>query len=118
MRRLTLTLLVWAAAGWFPAQALACTCWHPNPDEYLSAASIVFRGTVLSVEEASPQSPLPSGAASVTLRGRQSGMRAKFKVAVSFKGPAQDEVEVLYTASDRANCGWRFSVGEDATVFA
>ena len=114
MRRLA--PFMYAAALWMPVQA--CSCWRPSPEEYLSAASLVFRGTVLSVEEASAQAPLPPGAGSVTLRGRQSGMRAKFKIAVSFKGPVREEVEIRYTASDGANCGSHFSVGENVTVFA
>jgi uncharacterized protein YjbI with pentapeptide repeats len=116
MRRLA--ILICASAGWFTLPALACSCLPSDPDGHLAAASLVFRGTVLSIKEASPQAPLSAGAGSVTLRAPQSGMRAKFKIAAVSKGPVQDEVEVGYTASDGANCGWRFSVGDTVTVFA
>jgi len=61
---------------------------------------------------------LPAGAGGVTIRGPQSGMRARFQIDKLWKGTAPEEVDVTYTASDGANCGWSFKVGEEVTVFA
>ncbi|MDM0108478.1 pentapeptide repeat-containing protein [Variovorax sp. J22R24] len=64
------------------------------------------------------QGALPAGAAGVTIRGPQSGMRARFQIEKLWKGTAPEEVDVSYTASDGANCGWSFKVGQEVTVFA
>jgi uncharacterized protein YjbI with pentapeptide repeats len=98
--------------------AFACSCWHPEPDEYLSASNLIFRGKVISVKPSPPLSPLGPGSGSTTLRGPQSGMTARFEVDVSYKGQILPEVEVAYTSSDGANCGWGFVVGDEVTVFA
>jgi uncharacterized protein YjbI with pentapeptide repeats len=97
--------------------ACACTCWRPQPDEYLSASTLVFRGTVITVQDGSRTAGMP-GAGSVTIRGRQQGKVARFKVTQSIKGPDLGEVDIVYTAADGANCGWSFKEGETATVFA
>ena len=98
--------------------ANACTCWHPEPKEYLSAAGLIFRGTVTSVGDSGTAGPIGVGAGSVTIRGRQTGMRARFAIQTVYKGKDIQEVEIGFTASDGANCGWRFKPGEEVTVFA
>lgn len=117
LRAFYLALL--AALMLLPLQVLACSCWHPEPDEYLSSARLVFKGRVLSVDAGgAAQGALPAGAAGVTIGGPQSGMRAKFQIEKLWKGVAPGEVDVSYTASDGGNCGWSFKVGQEVTVFA
>lgn len=102
-----------------PLEALACSCWHPDPDEYLSSARLVFKGRVLSVNaDDAAQRALPAGAAGVTIRGPQSSMQARFHIEKLWKGSAPDEVDVSYVESDGANCGWSFKVAQEVTVFA
>lgn len=108
-----------AALAYLPLQAIACSCWHPEPEEYLASARLVFKGKVISVDSGNlALGALPPGAGGVTIRGPQSGMRARFKIDKLWKGNATEEVDVSYTASDGANCGWSFKVGQDVTVFA
>lgn len=45
-------------------------------------------------------------------------MRAKLRIDKLWKGAATGEVDISYTASDGANCGWSFRVGQEVTVFA
>jgi uncharacterized protein YjbI with pentapeptide repeats len=98
---------LFAALVLLPLQALACSCLHPEPHEYLASATLVFRGKVLSVDAVS--------ATGVVL---PSSMRARFQIDKLWKGTAREEVDVTYTASDGANCGWSFKVDEEVTVFA
>jgi hypothetical protein len=98
--------------------ASGCNCWHPEPEQYLSAAKLIFRGTVTSVNPASIQMPLPAGAGVSVPHWLESKRKAKFKLTESYKGPSSGEIEVGYTASDGTNCGWNFAVGDKVTVFA
>ncbi|NOV30443.1 hypothetical protein [Methylomonas sp. ZR1] len=38
-----------------PTPALACSCWHPHPEEYLQASALIFKGTVVSIEKVVPK---------------------------------------------------------------
>lgn len=92
---------LFAALVLSPLQALACSCWHPEPDEYLASARLIFTGRVLSENS-----------------GSAPGRRARFQIDKLWKGAAPGEVDISYTASDGRNCGWNFKVGQEVTVFA
>lgn len=98
------------------ADARACTCGRPS-DEEAFKTSLIFRGTVLSVEQGT-RVGIGGNANSVTIRGPQAPMQARFRVVTPLKGPRADEMVVGYVASDGANCGTRFEVGKEVVVFA
>jgi tetratricopeptide (TPR) repeat protein len=94
-----------------PAIVFATSCWDPEPEEYLASTSLIFKGTVISVETLIPQVVLDIGIANIDpdkLR-RVLKQRTKFRVAISYKGSVLDEVNID---------GGNFVVGEKVTVFA
>ncbi|MBS1197682.1 MAG: hypothetical protein H6R18_1467 [Proteobacteria bacterium] len=77
--------------------ANACSCWHPEPKEYISAASLIFRGKVMSVE------------------ADKTGRRAHFAVQAMYKGKDIQQVEII---TSNNTCSSEFKPGEEVLVFA
>jgi len=100
-----------------PTPALACSCWHPQPEEYLQASALIFKGTVVSTEKVVPNT-LANEYDIATLPEQYFSRRAKFRLTTSYKGPEVIEVDIEYRPSDGVNCGWGFTVGQEVTVFA
>lgn len=99
-----------------PLQVFACSCWDPKPEEYIQASTLIFKGTVESVEKIVPKY-LSDKYSIATIPDEFVSNRAKFKLTTSYKGPEYKEVEIEYH-SNGASCGWGFSVGTEVTVFA
>lgn len=98
-----------------PLPASACSCATPDPDEFLASSPLVFRGKVTSTE---PVDPPRADAGDVRSRRRSTRMRAGFRVDKLWKGPASEEVELVYFEGSGASCDWTFRVGQEVTVFA
>lgn len=100
----------------FPMHVFACSCWDPEPEEYLQASTLVFKGIVESVEKIVPTSSANKYSIA-RMPDELISSRAKFKLTTSYKGPEPKEVDIEYH-NDGASCGWDFSVGKEVTVFA
>lgn len=99
-----------------PMPAFACSCWDPEPEEYIQASTLIFKGTVVSVEKIVPKY-LASKYTITTIPDQLVSNRAKFKLTTSYKGSESNTIEIEFH-SNGASCGWGFTVGKEVTVFA
>ncbi|WP_445368416.1 pentapeptide repeat-containing protein [Methylomonas sp. BW4-1] len=99
-----------------PIQVFACSCWDPEPEEYLQASTLIFKGIVESVEKIVPTS-VADKYSIATIPDELGSSRAKFKLTTSYKGPESKEIDIEFH-NNSASCGWDFSVGKEVTVFA
>jgi hypothetical protein len=98
-----------------PSLAEACGCTGVGPSSAaLTAADLVFVGTVTTVEESKPSSPVRAGGSSSgALRAQP--VFATFNVAHVFRGSATRQVVV---AGDGSDCDEPFQQGEAWLVYA
>lgn len=95
-----------SAALLMPLRAKACSCvLNGTPQQELGRSSVVFEGTVVSVEE------IPAAAD----RSHPHLSAARLRVTHAWKGVEGDEVVV---ETFHGMCGVRFEVGESYLVYA
>jgi len=93
---------------------LACSCWHPEPEEYVKEENLIFFGKVISVKNLETYTKKDQGVVVASFYTDQ----ATFKVIRSYKGEKQDYITVKYSRDDGVGCGWGFKEGPEVMVFA
>lgn len=116
-RRLLLALFAALSLLVLPLRAQACSCGSLSPEESLRSVHLAFKGQVVRAEPVDPPEKA-TGAGGGGARRLSVEMRARFRVDTLWKGPASEEVEVVYSQRNGGNCGWSFAVGEEVRVFA
>jgi len=92
----------------------ACSCWHPEPEEYLKEENLIFFGKVTAIKNLETYTKKDHGIVVERFYKDQ----ATFKVIRFYKGEEQDYITVNYSRGDGVGCGWGFKEGQEVMVFA
>lgn len=93
---------------------LACSCWHPEPEEYIKSGSMIFFGKVTAIKNLEAFTKSDHGIVYESFYKDQ----ATFKVIRPYKGVEHGYVTVNYSRGDGGGCGWGFKEGQEVMVFA
>ena len=98
-----------ASCVFFSSSLLACSCSpEGTPEEALQSADAVFRGTVVSVEDAEESLVYPPVG---------TGKRVVFRVKTVWKGPQEKKIVIL-TGRGGGDCGFGFTVAGEYLVYS
>lgn len=92
----------------------ACSCWHPEPEEYLKEENLIFFGKVIAIKNLETYIKKDQGIVVESFYKEQ----ATFKVIRSYKGEQQESITINYSRGDGVGCGWGFKEGQEVMVFA
>jgi hypothetical protein len=87
-----------------PHAALACICHRETREEQVAAATQIFRGRVVALEQ--------------NERWDFATLSVTFDVSTVWKGPRAATLMVYSSGRDESFCGYPFEVGEDYIVYA
>ncbi|HEY9036300.1 MAG TPA: pentapeptide repeat-containing protein [Pseudomonadales bacterium] len=110
-----------AVLFYFPAQAVACSCWNPTADEFLQSIPIIFEGKVISVtiqNHEKTHAPARSAPKVITINLASKIATTRFEIIDLYKGPESTIIDIKHSTGGRGGCSWEFKEGETVMVAA